>query len=44
MIAKQQRVIDGQTDLLKEQKVEIAKLAKERDAALQFAFQKKIER
>ena len=44
MIAKQQRVIDGQTDLLKEQKVEIAKLAKERDAALQFAFRKKIER
>jgi transposase len=44
MIAKQQRVIDGQTDLLKEQKVEIAKLEKERDAALQFAFRKKIER
>ena len=44
MIAKQQRVIDGQTNLLKEQKVEIAKLEKERDAALQFAFRKKIER
>jgi len=44
MIAKQQRVIDGQTDLLEDQKVEIAKLEKERDAALQLAFRKKIER
>jgi transposase len=44
MIAKQQRVIDRQTDLLEDQKVEIAKLEKERDAALQLAFRKKIER
>ena len=44
MIAKQQRVIDLQTDLLEDQKVEIAKLEKERDAALQLAFRKKIER
>ena len=44
MIAKQQRVIDLQTDRLEEQKIEIAKLEKERDAALQLAFRKKIER
>jgi len=44
MIAKQQRVIDLQTDQLEEQKIEIAKLEKERDAALQLAFRKKIER
>ena len=44
MIAKQQRVIDRQTDLLEDQKIEIAKLEKERDAALQLAFRKKVER
>ena len=44
LIAKQQRLIQRQTDLLEDQKIEIAKLAKERDAALQLAFRKKIER
>jgi len=44
LIATQQRLIQRQTDLLEDQKIEIAKLAKERDAALQLAFRKKIER
>ena len=44
LIARQQRLIQRQTDLLEDQKIEIAKLAKERDAALQLAFRKKIER
>ena len=44
MLVKQQRVIQRQTDLLEDQKIEIAKLEAERDAALQFAFRKKIER
>jgi transposase len=44
LLAKQQRLIQQQTDLLEDQKIEIAKLAKERDAALQLAFRKKIER
>jgi transposase len=44
LLAKQQRLIQRQTDLLEDQKIEIAKLEKERDAALQLAFRKKIER
>ncbi|MEI8367894.1 MAG: hypothetical protein WCJ31_05620 [Planctomycetia bacterium] len=41
---KKDRIIELQANQLEEQKVEIAKLEKERDAALQFAFRKKIER
>ena len=37
-------MIREQHDRLEEQKIEIAKLEKERDAALQLAFRKKIER
>jgi len=44
MLVKQQHEIQRQTDLLEDQKIEIAKLEAERDAALQFAFRKKIER
>jgi len=44
MLVKQQHVIQRQTDLLEDQKIEIAKLEAERDAALQLAFRKKIER
>ena len=44
MIETQDRIIARQTDLLEDQKTEIAKLEKERDAALQLAFRKKIER
>jgi transposase len=44
LLAKQQRLLQQQSDLLEDQKIEIAKLAKERDAALQLAFRKKIER
>ena len=44
IIAKQTRLLQQQTDLLEDQKIEIAKLEKERDAALQLAFRKKIER
>jgi transposase len=44
MLVKQQHEIQRQTDLLEDQKIEIAKLEAERDAALQIAFRKKIER
>jgi len=44
MIAKQRQIIEQQTDQLEDQKIEIAKLEKERDAALQLAFRKKVER
>ena len=37
-------LIEQQAQRLEEQKAEIAKLQAERDAALQFAFRKKIER
>ncbi|NQW49544.1 MAG: IS66 family transposase zinc-finger binding domain-containing protein, partial [Planctomycetes bacterium] len=37
-------LIEQQSQRLEEQKIEIAKLEKERDAALQLAFRKKIER
>jgi transposase len=39
-----QSVIKRQHDTIEEQRIEIAKLEKERDAALQLAFRKKIER
>ena len=44
MIREQHGRLAWQRDRLEEQKIEIAKLEKERDAALQLAFRKKIER
>ncbi|MFM8709621.1 MAG: transposase, partial [Planctomycetia bacterium] len=44
MLRAKDRLIEQQSQRLEEQKIEIAKLEKERDAALQFAFRKKIER
>ena len=43
-ITSSQSVIKQQHDKIEEQRIEIAKLEKERDAALQFAFRKKMER
>jgi len=44
MIREQHGRLAWQLDRLEEQKIEITKLEKERDAALQLAFRKKIER
>jgi transposase len=44
VIANKDHLIEQQSQRLEEQKIEIAKLEKERDAALQLAFRKKIER
>jgi len=41
---KSEAVIKRQHDTIEDQRIEIAKLEKERDAALQLAFRKKIER
>ena len=43
-ITSQESVIKRQQDKIEEQRIEIAKLEKERDIALQLAFRKKIER
>ena len=43
-ITSSQSVIKQQHDKIEEQRIEIAKLEKERDAAVQFAFRKKMER
>ena len=43
-ITSQESVIKRQHDKIEEQRIEIAKLEKERDIALQLAFRKKIER
>ncbi len=44
MLCGKDYLIDHQAQQLEEQKIEIAKLEKERDAALQLAFRKKTER
>jgi len=44
LLASKDRLIEQQSDRLEEQKQQIAKLAAERDAALQLAFRKKVER
>jgi hypothetical protein len=44
MLRTNNYLIEQQAQRLEDQKIEIAKLEKERDAALQLAFRKKIER